>query len=106
MTPAEKRVYATVRNRKFMGLKFLRQHPIRVEIDNQKRFFVPDFYCAAKKLVLEIDGAVHDNQLEYDTLRTWVINQLGMRVARIKNQDTKTPDVLTERLKKIVGGQD
>jgi very-short-patch-repair endonuclease len=106
MTPSERRVYALVRNRKFMGLKFLRQHPIKVELDGKWRFFVADFYLAEKKLVLEIDGAVHDNQQEYDTLRTWIISQLGMRVIRIKNEDTETLAKLLKKLRECVEEKD
>jgi very-short-patch-repair endonuclease len=99
LTPAEKRLWDLVRNRNFLGNKFLRQHPVPVVVDNRKRFFVADYYCHKKKLVLEIDGKIHENQKEHDELRTQIINLLGMTVVRIKNEDTINPAVFAEKIK-------
>jgi very-short-patch-repair endonuclease len=68
-------------------MKFLRQHPIKFEIDGQKRFFVADFYNFEQKLVVEIDGSIHMMQKDYDELRTYIINMLGMKVIRFSNED-------------------
>lgn len=46
-----------------------------------------DFYCAEKKLVIEVDGKIHDFQKPYDRDRDAVLNEMGMRVLRIKNED-------------------
>lgn len=86
-TESEAMIWQAVRNRKLDGKKFLRQHPIRFEIDGKSRFFVADFYCHEKKLVVEIDGTVHERQGDYDELRTYIINTLGMRVIRFRNDD-------------------
>ena len=48
MTPAERYLWERLRNRQFMGLKFRRQHPVE--------FFVVDFICIEKFLVVEVDG--------------------------------------------------
>jgi leucyl-tRNA synthetase len=70
MTPEEKLLWKNLRNRKFFGLKFLRQHPIVYDtINNKPLFFVPDFYCAEKRTIIEIDGKIHDFQKEYDKRR-------------------------------------
>ena len=62
-TDAEVKLWEVLRKRRLNNCKFLRQHPI---IYNQKQhkinFFIPDFYCAEKKLVIEVDGRVHDYQ--------------------------------------------
>lgn len=85
-TPSESIVWEIVRNRQINGKKFLRQHPIRFMYHGRKRFFVADFYCAKLKLVLEIDGKIHERQKDYDELRTFIINQLGIRVVRVTNE--------------------
>ncbi|MDP6685133.1 MAG: DUF559 domain-containing protein [Candidatus Marinimicrobia bacterium] len=46
-----------------------------------------DFYCHECKLIVEIDGGIHESQKEYDELRTWIINQLDFQVIRFKNED-------------------
>jgi very-short-patch-repair endonuclease len=54
---------------------------------------VADFYCAELKLVLELDGAVHDTppQREYDRVRTAVFERYGLRVVRLKNHEVTEP---------------
>ena len=102
-TPAEKMFWEYVRNRRFMGKKFLRQHPIVFEYLGEKRFFVADFYCAEKKLIVEIDGGVHELQEDYDELRTAVLNLLGFNVIRFKNEEVKNKDLIERRLEFILG---
>lgn len=46
-----------------------------------------DFYCHEKKLVVEIDGKIHQRQKDYDELRTHIINALGMKVIRFRNEE-------------------
>jgi very-short-patch-repair endonuclease len=77
-TPAESKLWARLRNSQ-LGFKFRRQHPI-------DRFIV-DFYCAACRLVVEIDGDSHAQQIEYDAARTDWLNERGYRVIRFANRD-------------------
>lgn len=86
-TPAEAKLWQALRNRKLCGKKFLRQQPIIFELDGNRRFFVADFYCHEAKLVIEVDGGIHETQKEYDKLRTHIINTLGIRVIRFKNEE-------------------
>jgi len=60
-TEAEERLWVELRNKKLKGLKFRRQHPIDK--------WIVDFYCHEKKLVIELDGSVHNEKeiAEYDT---------------------------------------
>lgn len=81
-TRSEQIFWSQVRNRKIEGKKFLRQHPIFFEHMNQKRFFIADFYCHEGRLVVELDGRNHDYQREYDALRSYIINDLGIEVIR------------------------
>ncbi len=78
-TPAEAKLWACLRDRQLAGLKFRRQHPIGR--------YVVDFYCAARRLAVEIDGDSHAHQLAYDRERTAWLNQRGVRVIRFTNRD-------------------
>jgi len=80
-TKAEKILWNELRNRKFNNLKFRRQHPIGE--------YVVDFYCHEKKLIIEVDGQIHDNneQKEYDANRQTELENSGYKIVRIKNKD-------------------
>ena len=82
ITPAERRMWNALRNRSCGGYKFRRQYPIG-------KSFIADFYCAKAKLVIELDGSVHDlpEVQVYDTLRQDVIEDLGYHVLRFSNED-------------------
>ncbi len=87
-TPAEIYLWRLLRNRKFDGKKFLRQHPIIIEEkDFNFDFFIADFYCHEHKLVIEVDGKIHDYQKEHDKQRDLIIENLGLKVLRIKNEE-------------------
>ncbi|MAZ26632.1 MAG: leucine--tRNA ligase [Cytophagaceae bacterium] len=64
---------------KSLGYKFRRQHLI----DD----FTVDFVCLSKKLVVEVDGPIHDQQVEADEARTAILNDLGYQVLRFRNED-------------------
>jgi very-short-patch-repair endonuclease len=93
MTEAEKLLWKHLRNSKLNGHKFRRQHPIGQ--------FIADFYCHEAKLVIEVDGEIH-NEIEIqerDEGRTFMIENLGLKVIRFKNDEIKNH--LTETLSKI-----
>jgi hypothetical protein len=52
-TPTEKKLWWYLRNNK-MGEKFKRQHSIGG--------YITDFYCADKRLIVELDGEIHNNK--------------------------------------------
>ena len=100
MTPEEKILWERLRARKFYGYKFLRQHPIIYQqLNNHRDFYIADFYCAEKRLVVEVDGRIHDFHQEYDENRDAVLNGLGMRVLHIKNDELKHIAQVLERIK-------
>ncbi len=101
-TPSEKKFWELVRNRKLYGKKFLRQHPIVFKYEGKERFFIADFYCAERKLVVEIDGKIHEDQIEYDTMRTLIINKLEMKVIRIKNEVLDNIEKVANTLKPLL----
>lgn len=87
-TSSESILWANVRNRKLSGRKFYRQYPIvYLSTVDLYYFFVADFYCHEKKLVIELDGKIHDFQQEYDEGRTAIIEKLGIRVIRFTNEE-------------------
>ena len=99
-TEAEGIVWELVRNRRLDGKKFLRQHKIIHENSfDSFQFFIADFYCAEEKLILEIDGQIHESQKEYDLWRTSVLNELGMRVLRIQNEEINLRELLIEKIR-------
>ena len=102
-TRSEQILWTEVRNRKILGKKFLRQYPIFFDYLSQKRYFIADFYCHENRLVVEIDGKSHDQQKEYDELRTYIINNLGIEVVRFRNEDIEREiDKVLETLKRIL----
>jgi very-short-patch-repair endonuclease len=78
MTPAEELLWSRLRNRQLSGLKFRRQHPMGP--------FVADFCCPAHRLIVELDGDIHDSQAERDAARTEQFEQHGYRVIRFRNE--------------------
>lgn len=51
--------------------------------------YIVDFYCATAKLVIEVDGSQHfeDKGVKYDNERTNYLEQLGLKVIRIPNNE-------------------
>ncbi len=84
-TNAEKIFWEHVRNRKFMGLKINRQFPIFYDLLGKESFYIADFYCHEKKLVIELDGKIHERQKEQDKIRTEILQELGLKEIRFKN---------------------
>ncbi len=97
-TIAEEILWTILRNRGFLGKKFYRQYPIVFEYLSRKKFYVADFYCHENKLIIEVDGKNHDYQKEYDKLRSYIINELGIRVVRFKNEEIES------EIEKVLGG--
>ena len=81
-----------------MGRKFYRQHPIFFDLLGKESFYIADFYCHEEKLVVELDGKIHDLQIENDKLRTGIINTKGIEVIRFTN------DEIENDIKKVLCG--
>ena len=78
-TPAEQALWAYLRGNRLMGLHFRRQHVMSG--------FTLDFYCREILLAVEVDGAVHDQQREYDDERDTVLLRQGVLVLRFRNRE-------------------
>lgn len=88
LSPEERIMWNLLRNRKLMGYKFLRQHPIKVwETDGRYHFYYADFYCSEKRLVIEIDGLIHCLQEDYDIARDVIMIELRLQVLRVSNEE-------------------
>ncbi len=85
-TEAEKVFWERVRNKK-TGYKFKRQKLLSIYTGNKLRFFIADFFCQELHLVVELDGKIHENQIERDRTRDSIINMMNYRVIRIKNDE-------------------
>jgi very-short-patch-repair endonuclease len=82
-TRAEATLWYALRNRRFGGYKFRRQHPIAG--------YVADFVCIDAKLVIEVDGETHSTGAERrkDAERTHVLEAAGYFVLRFDNDDIR-----------------
>ena len=88
MTAPEKILWDELRGRKLSGFKFLRQHLILYKGNLIRyNYFIADFYCYEKKAVIELDGPIHDTTEEYDQFRDLELQELGIRILRIKNEE-------------------
>lgn len=80
LTPAEAFLWNQLKAKKFEGKRFTKQH----SIDQ----YIVDFYCASEKLIIELDGEIHNNPVaeEYDLNRTKCLTALGFKVIRFENR--------------------
>jgi very-short-patch-repair endonuclease len=100
-TKAEETLWKQLRNNQLMGRKFLRQHPILYEMNrntNDFYFFIPDFYCASEKLVIELDGPIHNFQMGKDYRRDEILQSKGIHVLRFLNEELEDID----KIKKMI----
>lgn len=88
-TQAEDALWQRLRRHGVLGFKFRRQHPV-------DRFIV-DFFCTDARLVIEVDGPIHDYSPEGDALRQEFLEGLGLRVLRFTN------DEVQQQINSVVG---
>lgn len=86
-TKAEQIFWENVRDRRFFRLKFYRQYPLFVDDNGRETFLVADFYCHEKRLVVEIDGKIHEHRKNHDQLRERLIHENAIVVRRFKNEE-------------------
>jgi adenine-specific DNA-methyltransferase len=92
-TDAEHLMWQLLRAKRFMNLKFRRQHVIEP--------YIVDFYCHEIGLIVELDGTQHgtDDAIEYDAERTKFLEALDLTVVRYWNHDVlRQMDVVLEDL--------
>jgi very-short-patch-repair endonuclease len=74
MTDAERTLWKHLRLRQFAGYKFRRQQPIGK--------YIVDFVCFERKLVIELDGSQHSEEVVYDLERSAWLQEQGFRILR------------------------
>jgi len=81
MTPAEQRLWSALQGQRLYGLRFRIQHPLGP--------FILDFCCPSHRLIVELDGAVHDQpeRAQHDVARTAQLTDYGYRVLRFRNDE-------------------
>jgi len=91
-TASEQRLWSWLRNRTFDGFKFRRQVPIGR--------YVVDFYCAALKLAIEVDGRQHEAvwMADYDGKRTDDLRALGIEIVRLTNEQLARDSMMVEEI--------
>ena len=79
-TEAEKMLWNILANKGLEGYKFRRQHIIGQ--------YIVDFICLEKRLIIEVDGSVHNvqEQIEHDQLRTEWLESKGFKIVRFTNK--------------------
>jgi len=79
-TAAESTLWKHIKDRQVEDLKFRRQH----SISN----YIVDFYCPEIRLIIELDGAAHDNYLseERDEKRDRILQELSCTILRFENR--------------------
>jgi very-short-patch-repair endonuclease len=82
MTSSENIIWERLKGKQICGVRFRRQHPIDI--------FIADFYCHEARLVVEIDGEVHENQKDYDIGRSAEMEKYDILVIRFINIQVQT----------------
>jgi very-short-patch-repair endonuclease len=100
LTTEEEILWHNLRKRQLLGRKFVHQTAILYENSKDEYFFyVPDFYCHQERLVVELDGKIHDYQKERDYRRDEILRHHGLKVLRIKNEELYNINDVLDRIK-------
>jgi len=98
-TESEKILWKYLRRKQLNNRRFLRQHPIIHEIAHNKLFYyIPDFYCSAEKLAIELDGKIHEFRKEKDRRKDEILNAKGIYVLRIKNTELEDINSVLDKI--------
>lgn len=98
-TDAERLLWKHLRMRQLGAYKFRRQQPIGA--------YIVDFVCLEKRLIIELDGGQHTEQVEYDEKRSAWLRERGYRVLRYWNHEVlkATEVVMANILEEIEKGK-
>ncbi len=100
-TPAEEILWALVRGRQLLGLKFRRQQQVGP--------FIADFYCHEARLVVEADGGIHSKpeQADRDENREVYLRENRLQVLRFtNNQILRDPESVLREIAGAIGRWD
>ena len=94
LTPAEAALWRVLQRSQLQGRKFRRQHSIGP--------YVVDFYCPNERLVVELEGSVHDSEHTAlrDEARERFLNASGLMVLRVENRHVfENPESVLDLIK-------
>jgi very-short-patch-repair endonuclease len=97
MTDAERLLWSKLRRKQLKNHQFYRQRIIGN--------YIVDFYCPGRKLIIEVDGGQHydDLGMEKDEMRDDYLKKLGMRILRIPDTEVfKNLDGVIEKIYEMV----
>lgn len=68
---------------------FLKDYPVRFSRQKVLGKYIADFYSAKAGIIIELDGSQHfeDKEMIYDAERTKYLEQYGLRIIRIPNNE-------------------
>ena len=94
-TDAEYRLWQSIRARQLLDYKFRRQ--------NVMGEYIVDFICLRAKLIIELDGGQHAEQVDYDLKRTQFLESQGYQVIRFWNNEVlQQHDAVLEKIRLIL----
>lgn len=81
-TKTEEKLWWYLKDKR-LGFKFRRQHSVGG--------YILDFYCKEKRLIIEVDGEVHNTKeaREYDKVRDKYFEELDYKILRFKNEEVE-----------------
>ena len=95
MTYSESLLWEKLKGKQLLGLRFRRQHPIDM--------FIVDFYCHAARLVIEVDGEIHMDQIEYDDGREADIEKYNIKILRFTNDEVNNNiEVVLQKIESVI----
>ena len=95
MTYSESLLWEKLKGKQLLGLRFRRQHPIDM--------FIVDFYCHAARLVIEVDGEIHMDQIEYDDGREADIEKYNIKIIRFTNDEVNNNiEVVLQKIESVI----
>ena len=84
--------------REQLGYKFRRQSPIGP--------FVVDFLCVSARLIVEVDGLIHDFQKQADQEQQSLLESIGLRFIRFSAQDVESRiELVVDKICAILNNQ-
>ncbi len=96
MTLAEQKLWYHLRGKRLNGIKFRRQQTIGG--------YIVDFVSMEHRLIIELDGGQHSEQIEYDERRTAFLNAQGYRVLRFWNNEAlQQTEAVLEKIIEMCG---
>lgn len=95
MTPAEYALWQALRRNQLDGYHFRRQQVIAG--------FIVDFYCHEARLIVEVDGSIHEQRPGHDAERTRILTHHGFHVLRLSNDEVLHDlDSTLDRIRAII----